>query len=95
MDEDYKLIEELKSTTEYQRSQISQLENALLQERTKREELKKLKSNELHQSNEAIKEVKQKLANSISIIDAKNVELQNLQTALGQYYAESEAKVRF
>ncbi|PKU79299.1 golgin candidate 4 isoform X1 [Dendrobium catenatum] len=95
MDEDCKMIEELKTRIEYQRAQILQLENALLQERTRREELKKLKSDELHQSNETIKELKQKLANFISIIDAKNVELQNLQTALGQYYAESEAKERF
>lgn len=95
MDEDCKMIDELKTMTEYQSAQILQLENALLQERTKREELKKLKSDELHHSNETIKELKQKLANFMSIIDAKNVELQNLQTALGQYYAESEAKERF
>ncbi|KAL0910508.1 hypothetical protein M5K25_021498 [Dendrobium thyrsiflorum] len=95
MDEDCKLIEELKARIEYQRAQILQLENALLLDRTKCEELKKLKSDELHQSNEIIKELKQKIANFISIIDAKNVELQNLQTALGQYYAESEAKERF
>jgi hypothetical protein len=34
-----------------------------------------------------------KLTNCISTIDAKNIELINLQTALGQYYAEIEAKV--
>ncbi|XP_020573362.1 golgin candidate 4-like [Phalaenopsis equestris] len=94
MDEDCKLIEELKTLTDYQRSQISQLENSLLQERMKTEELMKLKSDEIHQSNETNNELKQKLANFMSIIDAKNVELQNLQTALGQYYAEIEAKER-
>ena len=31
----------------------------------------------------------------MSTIDAKNTELLNLQTALGQYYAEIEAKVVF
>jgi hypothetical protein len=29
----------------------------------------------------------------MSALESKNVELLNLQTALGQYYAESEAKV--
>lgn len=95
MDEDCKLIEELKTMTEYQKAQIFQLENVLLQDRTKMEELKKLKVDEFHQSNETIKGLNQKLANFTSIIDSKNVELQNLQTALGQYYAESEAKDRF
>ncbi|KAK8958810.1 Golgin candidate 4 [Platanthera guangdongensis] len=95
MDEDYKIIEELKKRTEYQRAQILQLENALIQERTKGEELNKLKLDEFHQSNETIKGLKQKLANLTSIIESKNIELQNLQTALGQYYAESEAKERF
>lgn len=95
MDEDCKIIEELKKRIEYQRAQILRVENALIQERTKGEELNKLKLDEFHQSNETINGLKQKLANLMSIVDSKNIELQNLQTVLGQYYAESEAKERF
>jgi len=94
MDEDSKTIEELRATAEYQRVHILQLERALKQEVTKKEEISKFRSIELQKSNEIIDELRQKLANCMSMVDSKNVELQNLQTALGQYYAESEAKVR-
>lgn len=93
MDEDSKLIEGLQANCELQRAHIVQLEKALKQEIEKKEELKKLKNEELKKSNEAISDLKQKLANCTGIIDSKNVELLNLQTVLGQYYAESEAKV--
>ncbi|KAG0459649.1 hypothetical protein HPP92_022777 [Vanilla planifolia] len=95
MDEDIKIIEELRAMTEYQKAQLLHLENALTLERAKMEELKKLKKDELHRSNETVKELDRKLTNCMRVVDAKNVELQNLQTALGQYYAESEAKERF
>lgn len=94
MDEDSKVIEELRATVDYQRSHILQLERALKQEAAMKDEIKKFKSDELQKSNEIINDLRQKLANCMSIVDSKNVELQNLQTALGQYYAESEAKVR-
>ncbi|KAJ6851872.1 golgin candidate 4-like [Iris pallida] len=94
MDEDSKIIEELRATTEYQRAHILQLEKALKQELAKEEELKNLKSDEFQKSQEMINGLTQKLAKCMSIVDSKNIELQNLQTALGQYYAESEAKER-
>ncbi|PKA64323.1 Golgin candidate 4 [Apostasia shenzhenica] len=94
MDEDSKIIEQLRTLTEYQKSQILQLENALRLERTKKEEFVMLKCDELHQSNEIISGLKQKLTSCMSSLELKNIELQNLQTALGQYYAESEAKER-
>ncbi|URE37520.1 hypothetical protein MUK42_06417 [Musa troglodytarum] len=93
MDEDSKMIEDLRANCEQQRAHVMQLEKALRQEIAKKEELKKLKTDELRDSNETISDLKQKLANCMSIVNSKNVELLNLQTALGQYYAESEAKV--
>ncbi|RWW32029.1 hypothetical protein BHE74_00030625 [Ensete ventricosum] len=93
MDEDSKMIEDLRANCDQQRAQVLQLEKALRQEIAKTEELKKLKNDELRNSNETISDLKQKLANCMSIVNSKNVELLNLQTALGQYYAESEAKV--
>ncbi|XP_065024772.1 golgin candidate 4-like [Musa acuminata AAA Group] len=94
MDEDTKMIEDLRANCEQQRAHVMQLEKALRQEIAKKDELKKLKSDELRNSNETISDLKQKLANCMSIVNSKNVELLNLQTALGQYYAESEAKER-
>ncbi|XP_038987103.1 golgin candidate 4-like isoform X2 [Phoenix dactylifera] len=94
MDEDSKIIEELRANCEYQRAHILQLEKALKQERAKKEEIGQIKSDELHKSNEIINDLKQKLANCMSTVQSKDLELLNLQTALGQYYAESEANER-
>ncbi|XP_042481258.1 golgin candidate 4 isoform X2 [Macadamia integrifolia] len=94
MDEDSKIIEDLRANSEYQRAQISHLENTLKQAMASQEEVKKMNQNELQKARETISDLKQKLASYTNTIDAKNVELSNLQTALGQYYAESEAKDR-
>ena len=93
MDEDSKIIEELRANSEYQRAQIFHLENALKQALLSQEEVKRANSNELQKSNEIIDELKNKLMSCMSLVDSKNVEMLNLQTALGQYYAEIEAKV--
>ncbi|OAY82454.1 golgin candidate 4-like [Ananas comosus] len=94
MDEDTKMIEELRANCEYQKNHILQLERALKQEIAKREDIKKLTNDELQKSNEIIHDLKQKLTSCMSALESKNIELVNLQTALGQYYAESEAKER-
>jgi len=52
-------------------------------------------SNEILKSRETIDDLNKKLADCMSTIDAKNTELLNLQTTLGQYYAEIEAKINF
>lgn len=93
MDEDSRLIEELRQTTEYQRSQILGLEKALRQAMANQEERKSSNDLEIQKSKGIIEDLNQKLANCLRTIDSKNVELLNLQTALGQYYAEIEAKV--
>ncbi|XP_048334962.2 golgin candidate 4 isoform X1 [Ziziphus jujuba] len=92
MDEDCKLIEELRENNEYQRAQILHLEKALKQAVASQEEVKINNNSEIQKSKELIDDLNRKLANCMRTIDAKNVELLNLQTALGQYYAEIEAK---
>lgn len=92
MDEDSKIIEELRETNERQRTQILYLEKALKQAVANQEEVKMIGNNEVQKLKEVIGDLNKKLANSMNTIDAKNVELLNLQTALGQYYAEIEAK---
>ncbi|KAF5733089.1 GRIP-related ARF-binding domain-containing protein 1 isoform 1 [Tripterygium wilfordii] len=92
MDEDSKIIEELQETVEYQRAQILHLDKALKQAIASQEEVKMSNSHEIEKSREVINDLNQRLANCMNVIDAKNVELFNLQSALGQYYAEIEAK---
>ncbi|CAO2188018.1 unnamed protein product [Urochloa humidicola] len=94
MDEDSKLIEELRVICEQQRAHIMQLERALNVEIAKQEESKRIINAEHQRSNEQMEDLKSKLASCMSALESKNVELLNLQTALGQYYAESEAKER-
>lgn len=93
MDEDSKIIEQLRENNEYQRAQILHLEKALKLAIANQEEIKTSNNNEIQKSKEIIDDLNRKLANCMTTIDAKNVELLNLQTALGQYYAEIEAKV--
>ncbi|WCJ22686.1 golgin candidate 4 [Euphorbia peplus] len=92
MDEDSKVIEELRTNNEYQRAQIFKLEKALKQAVAYQEEAKMTNHNEIQKSKEIIDDLNKKLANCMITIDSKNVELLNLQTALGQYFAEIEAK---
>ena len=93
MDEDSKIIEELRESNEYQRAQIAHLDKALKVAMANQEEVKMMNNNEIQKSKEIIDDLNKKVANYVRTIDAKNVELLNLQTALGQYYAEIEAKV--
>ncbi|XP_045793651.1 golgin candidate 3-like [Trifolium pratense] len=92
MDEDTKIIEELRDSNNYLKAQILHLERALKQATSDQEKLKMANNSEILKSREVIDDLNKKLTNCISTIDAKNIELINLQTALGQYYAEIEAK---
>ncbi|TMX03299.1 hypothetical protein EJD97_017165 [Solanum chilense] len=94
MDEDSKIIEELRQNNEYQRAQILQLEKALKQAVASQEDVKTLNYNELRKSKETIDELNKRLASCLNTMEAQNIEVLNLQTALGQYYAEIEAKER-
>jgi predicted RNase H-like nuclease (RuvC/YqgF family) len=95
MDEDTKIIEELRDSNNYLKAQISHLERTLKQATSDQEKLKMANNSEILKSREVIDDLNKKLTDCISTIDAKNIELINLQTALGQYYAEIEAKVVF
>jgi predicted RNase H-like nuclease (RuvC/YqgF family) len=95
MDEDSKIIEELRQSNEYQKAQILHLEKALKQAIAGQEEVRMMSNNEIQKSKEMIEDLNKRLANCMSTIESKNVELLNLQTALGQYFAEVEAKVIF
>ncbi|ESQ43922.1 hypothetical protein EUTSA_v10005812mg [Eutrema salsugineum] len=95
MDEDSRLIEELRQTNEYQRSQISQLEKTLKQAMANQEDNRLSNDNQIRKLKETVDDLNQKLTNCLRTIESKNVELLNLQTALGQYYAEIEAKEHF
>ncbi|XP_028061605.1 golgin candidate 4-like isoform X1 [Camellia sinensis] len=92
MDEDSKIIEELREKNEFLKLQKLNLEKALKHAIASQEEVKMTNNNELQKYEEIIDDLKRKLTSCMSTIDAKNVELLNLQTALGQYYAEIEAK---
>ncbi|KAK2415642.1 golgin candidate [Trifolium repens] len=92
MDEDTKIIEELRDSNNYLKAQISHLERTLKQATSDQEKLKMANNSEILKSREVIDDLNKKLTDCISTIDAKNIELINLQTALGQYYAEIEAK---
>ncbi|GAB2271766.1 hypothetical protein Dimus_006596 [Dionaea muscipula] len=94
MDEDSKIIEELRQNAEHQKARIVSLERSLQQAYANQEEIKSTNVSELQKSKEIIEDLKEKLGGCVRVIDAKNVELLNLQTALGQYYAEIEAKER-
>ncbi|CAI8607611.1 unnamed protein product [Vicia faba] len=93
MDEDSKIIEELCDSNNYLRAQISHLERTRKQAIASPEELKMANNNEILKSREVIDDLNKKLTNCLSTIDSKNIELSNLQTALGQYYAEIKAKI--
>ncbi|KAJ7007750.1 hypothetical protein NC653_006699 [Populus alba x Populus x berolinensis] len=92
MDEDIKIVEELRQSNEYQKAQILHLEKALKQAIAGQEEVRMMSNNEIQKSKEKIEDLNKRLANCMSTIESKNVELLNLQTALGQYFAEVEAK---
>ncbi|KAK9068323.1 hypothetical protein SSX86_012434 [Deinandra increscens subsp. villosa] len=92
MDEDSKIIEGLRENNEILKAQIRHLEKSLNQALDGQEEVKLTNNIELQKSKEIIDDLNKKVASLRSTVDVKNVELLNLQTALGQYYAEIEAK---
>ncbi|CAN1237473.1 Golgin candidate 4 [Linum grandiflorum] len=92
MDQDSEIIEELRQSNEYLKAQISHLEKALKQAIANHDNIKVKNNNDILKSNEMIEDLNRKLAECTSTIEYKNVEILNLQTALGQYFAEVEAK---
>lgn len=70
------------------------MEKVLKQATASQEEVHIKYSEELKKSKEINDDLNKKLSSFQKTISAKNDELLNLQTALGQYYAEIEAKVK-
>jgi len=71
MDEDSKIIEELRENNEYQRAQILHLEKALKQAIASQEEVKMLNNSEIQKSREIIDDLNKKLANCMRTLDSK------------------------
>ncbi|EPS71067.1 hypothetical protein M569_03692, partial [Genlisea aurea] len=94
MDEDTKIIEELRSINERQRTQVVHLEHALSDAHRIQAEMKASHNDELSKAKNTVEDLNKRLSSSLGTLHAKNTEIHNLQTALGQYYAEIEAKER-
>ena len=94
MDQDSACITELQAQLDARNDRVLQLEKYLARAIENQEEIKKSNIDELQKANEVISDLRQKLSGCVSVLESKNVELQNLQTVLGQYYAESDAKDR-
>lgn len=94
MDQDSARITELQAQLDARNDRVLQLEKYLARAIENQEEIKKSNIDELQKANEVISDLRQKLSGCVSALESKNVELQNLQTVLGQYYAESDAKDR-
>ena len=61
LDEDSKIIEELRESNEYQRAQIAHLEKALKLAMANQEEVKMMNNNEIQKSKEIIDDLNKKL----------------------------------
>lgn len=94
MDQDSRIIEELRENNKYQKAQILHLEKDLEQAIASQDEARTNNNNELQKSKEIIDDLNWKLSSCRSTMDAKNIEVLNLETALGQYYSEIESKVK-
>ncbi|KAH7298909.1 hypothetical protein KP509_25G063900 [Ceratopteris richardii] len=94
MEQDSKLIAELEEKANASMVQAMQLEQNLAQALQKQADMSQKFSEQLEASNQQIIVLKRKLAACMSASESKDSELLNLQAALGQYYAECEAKDR-
>ncbi|XP_057853263.1 golgin candidate 4 isoform X3 [Cryptomeria japonica] len=94
MDEDSERIADLQRLVDGRNARIMQLERSLAHAIASQDEIKMSNSDELRKANEIISDLRQKFEVCVSALESKNVEVQNLQTVLGQYYAESEVKDR-
>ncbi|GKD28413.1 hypothetical protein Tco_1239191 [Tanacetum coccineum] len=82
----------IKDRCDIKQKRNTPLEKSLNQAISGQQEVMMTNNNELQKAKEVIDDLNRKVVSLRSTIDAKNVELLNLQTAFGQYYAEIEAK---
>ena len=90
--EDSERIADLQRLVDARNARIMQLERSLAHAIASQDEIKMSNSDELRKANGTISDLRQKLAVCVSTLESKNVEVQNLQTLLGQYYMKNEAK---
>lgn len=94
MEQDSKHITELEEKADGSMVRAMRLEQTLAQTLQKQAEVNKKFNEHLEEANQEITSLKRKLAACLNASESKDSELQNLQAALGQYYAECEAKDR-
>ncbi|KAJ7526179.1 hypothetical protein O6H91_17G085800 [Diphasiastrum complanatum] len=94
MDHDSEQIQELEARAATSSARVLQLEQSLSLALANQAESNKRSADELRRAREEVESLNQKLSNVLLALDSKDVELANLQSALGQYYAESEAQER-
>lgn len=93
MEQDSKHITELEEKADGSMMRAMRLEQTLAQALQKQADVNKQYNERLEGANQEISNLKKKLAACVDALESKDGELLNLQAALGQYYAESEAKV--
>ncbi|XP_024534611.1 golgin candidate 4-like [Selaginella moellendorffii] len=94
MDRDSEQIAILEGKFSATCARVIQLEQALAQALSSQTDTSKRLNEDLQASKVEIESLKSKLVNSYSVLEARNKEIANLQVALGQYYAETDAKER-
>ncbi|KAL3680815.1 hypothetical protein R1sor_023771 [Riccia sorocarpa] len=94
MDQDSEQIADLQARAESNFARALHAEQALSQALSELSESRRQAKEEARRTSEEIEALQRKLSSCISAIESKDIELSNLQSALGQYYAESEAQER-
>ncbi|KAI5061017.1 hypothetical protein GOP47_0023522 [Adiantum capillus-veneris] len=94
MEQDSQHICELEEKADVSMVRAMRLEQNLAQTLQKQAEVNKRFNERLEEANQEIASLRKKLAACLNASESKDSELQNLQAALGQYYAEGEAKDR-
>ena len=93
MERDGKLIKELEQKADASIRRALRSEQTLAQTLATQEDVNKRNAKQLEEAHQENLTLKKKLSACMSALESKDSELTNLQAALGQYYAESEAKV--
>lgn len=94
MDQDSEQIADLQARADSNLARALHAEQALSQALSELSEAKRHSKEEYRRTSEEIEALQHKLSSCLAALESKDVELSNLQSALGQYYAETEAQVR-
>ncbi|KAG6543039.1 hypothetical protein Mapa_015535 [Marchantia paleacea] len=94
MDQDSEQIADLQARAESNLARALHAEQALSQALSELSEARRHSKEEFRRTSEEIEALQHKLSSCLGALESKDVELSNLQSALGQYYAETEAQER-